>query len=193
MDAMDVDVVVDIQGAIMRLIEDPESVPAHELGLLGQVFAAIHPPMMMTFMSTQGLSLTPLLAAATATVGGADDTPDPLLHLARLRVLMQMEKDADDLHIPVGRGYSEFARAPHRTFTAENRVGELHGHVQHFSEKFSLFPREFDVLHTWVAAGIATLPRRKFTARNRLGAAPMQSSRPRWQSLALPSRGAQPG
>ena len=97
MDAMDVDVVVDIQGAIMRLIEDPESVPAHELGLLGQVFAAIHPPMMMTFMSTQGLSLTPLLAAATATVGGADDTPDPLLHLARLRVLMQMETQTETL------------------------------------------------------------------------------------------------
>jgi hypothetical protein len=147
---------VDIAGAVLRLIRDPAHLSTTDLGLVHQVLAAMRP-------------IIPPAPGAMDLDGPVP--PDPAVRLSHIRILRELEKEADEDKEPVGRGYSEWDRAPDRVFVPEDRVAEYHVHPQRFADKFSLFPAEFDQLYTWVAPALATLPRRRFTLENRLAQA----------------------
>ena len=157
----------DIPGAILKLIEDPDSMHPTELGLIAQVLAATQPRYVLD--ECDGGSM---LSTGVAALTGGTRAQDPARTVAAtLHVLSKFEEWGEELKEGVGRGYSEWPRAPDRTFTRLDRVGEYYGHGERFMDEFALNPDEFDELFARLAPALGALPRRRASLRNRLAMA----------------------
>ena len=111
-------------------------------------------------------------AAVLSLMEQTGDGDEVLDRVCQQRLAQHLHSWMLDNPIHVGRGYSEFPRAPIRLRVPQNRVAQLRAQPQRFREEFGLTPDEFDHLYGPgghnIAALIASLPNRKVPAEDRL-------------------------
>ena len=157
----------EFMGALSRLLEDPRSLSAHELGTLSHVIkAATASP-----DAAVAGDVSATAAAILAVMDAGADVQEMEAEFGSVLVMQEMQRRVDAAHVGPGRGYSEWERAPDRIFTPVDRVAQYRVHPERFRKKFSLLPEEFDLLFNRVHAALQNLPRRKLDQRNRLAMA----------------------
>ena len=157
----------DFMDTLSRLLTDPRSLTAHELGTLLHMISAA--------TSVRGpdagsAGLTPAVAIA-AVMDASVEMPDVQVEYAKIQAMQEIQRLVDAAHVGPGRGYTEWPRAPDRVFTPIDRVSQYRVHSERFRKKFSLYPDEFDVLFGRIHNELTRLPHRKLDLPNRLAQA----------------------
>ena len=102
---------IDIPALVGKLIEDPDGLPAYELGMLSRSIAC----------ATEAPTMPPddmdVVVVACAALGADGGSRDIQAEAAKTFLVSKVQDWADEIVVGPGRGYSDWERAPDRTFT----------------------------------------------------------------------------